>query len=160
MISERPTLTQFIQYRLGPSSSPAGALREMFVRAFGAGSFDLFWRFWNPVYGYALYYWCYRPLRRYLPRSAGVILTFAASGFFLHDLPTGWWIRLIRSFPTGHFPIPFVAVWFSLMGVLTVLSRALKFDYAGWPFAARASVHAGCIAAPFIATLGIVQLAA
>jgi hypothetical protein len=156
----RPTLGQFIELRLGPSSSPGNLLREMFVRSFGAGSFDRFWRNWNPVYGYALYYWCYHPLRRYLPRSVSVLLTFAASGFFLHDLPTGWWIRLIRYLQGGSFPIPFVALWFSLMGILTILSRALRIEYAGWPFAARASINVGCILGAFLAALGIVQFAA
>jgi hypothetical protein len=155
----RPTLNQFIELRLGLSSSPGNLLRQMFSRSFGAGSFDRFWRYWNPVYGYALYYWCYRPLRRYLPRDACVALTFAASGFLLHDLPTGWWIRLIRSFQAGGFPIPFVALWFSLMGVLTILSRALRLDYSRWPFAARAAVNGGCILGALTAALAITRLA-
>jgi hypothetical protein len=158
--TNRPSLNQFIALRLGQSSSPGNLLREMLIRSFGARSFDRFWRYWNPVYGYALYYWCYRPLRRYLPRSASVLLTFAASGFFLHDLPTGWWIRLIRYFQGGHFPVPFVALWFSLMGVLTLLNRAMGLDYGGWPFAARAAVNGACVVGTMLAALGMMQLAA
>jgi hypothetical protein len=45
-----------------------------------APSFAGFWRRWNPVWGYYLLYWCYRPARRVLPRAAAVLVTFAASG--------------------------------------------------------------------------------
>ena len=42
---------------------------------------------------------------------------------------------MIRYFQTGHFPVPFVALWFSLMGGLALLSQGLKLDYADWSFA-------------------------
>ena len=155
----RLTLSQFITLRLGQSSSPARQLLEMLIRAFGAGSFDRFWRYWNPVYGYILYYWCYQPLRRYLPRWVCVLLTFAASGFVLHDLPFGWWVRLIRYFQTGHFPIPFVALWFSLMGGLTLLARGARVDFSAWPFAVRVCINTGCILLTLIGALWLAGLA-
>ena len=158
MTNKRPTLSQFIALCLGPSASPSRQLNEMLSRSFGAASFDRFWHYWNPVYGYALYYWCYRPLRRYLPRSVCVLLTFFASGFVLHDLPFGWWVRLIQYYQTGHLPIPFVALWFSLMGGLTLLSQGMKLDLAKCSFAVRASTNGGCILLALITALRIVLL--
>jgi MBOAT, membrane-bound O-acyltransferase family len=156
----QPSLQQFVAERLGQSQSPGQLLREMLVRAFGAPSFDQFWRSWNPVYGYYLYFHCYRPLRRVWPRWFCVCLTFAASGFFLHDLPFGWWIRLLRSFQTGHFPVPFVTLWFCLMGGLTVLSRGLRWNAGHSPAWLRVGLNAGAIVVTFIIAWGLAQLVA
>ena len=152
-------MMEFVELRLGRQASPAALLGEMLRRAFGASSFDRFWRFWNPVYGYGLYYWCYRPLRQRLPSAWCVLLTFAASGFLLHDLPFGWWVRLIRFFGAGPFPIPLVTLWFVLMGGLVLLCRGLRVDYGAWPFAGRAAINAGCVLAALLAALGLGRLA-
>ena len=158
MKTDQPTLHQFIASRLGPGSSPGQLLRVMLARAFGAGSFDEFWRYWNPVYGYYLYYRCYRPLRRLLPRPLSVLLTFAASGFLLHDLPFGWWVRALRFFQTGRFPVPFVTLWFSSMGGATLLSRALRLNLADRPFAIRVTLNAAWIVLTLLLALGITRL--
>jgi hypothetical protein len=158
MDNTTPTLKQFIELRLGKQTSEINTLKEMLVRSFGANSFHEFWRYWNPVYGYYLYYKCYKPLRKYFPRYMCVILTFAASGFFLHDLPFGWWIRFIRFFQTGHFPIPFVTIWFSLMGVITLITRALQLDIGSNEFAFRVIVNNICIIVPFALILGLMQI--
>src|SRR5579859_1648169 len=149
MRTNQPTLQQFIAERLGESQSAGQLLGEMLVRAFGAPSFDQFWRYWNPVYGYYLNFYCYRPLRRWLPRWACVLLTFAVSGFLLHDLPFGWWIRLARSFQNGHFPIPFVTLWFCLMGGLTVLSHGLRWSSEFSPMWLRITLNSGGIILTF-----------
>ena len=125
----------------------------MLVRTFGAPSFDQFWRYWNPVYGY-LYYRCYRPLRRFFPRAVCVLLTFAASGFLLHDLPFGWWIRLIRSIET----VPFVTLWFCLMGALTLVSRALGWNMSSLPMWVRVTLNSLGIVGTFVFARWIAQL--
>ncbi len=86
------------------------------------------------------------------------MITFAASGFLLHDLPFGWWVRLIRYFQGGAFPIPFVTLWFVLMGGLALLCRGTRLDYSGWPFAVRAAINTGCIALALLLALGLMQL--
>jgi len=131
------TLSEFIAHRLG-SGSEMALLKTMFVRSFGASTFADFWRYWNPVYGYYLQYYCYRPLRRFLPRPVAAVLTFAASDFFLHDLPFGWWIRALKA---ESLPVPFVALWFSRMGILVPITEALKLNLAVRPFAVRAAVN-------------------
>ena len=73
----RETITQFIERSLGRGGRAQS--RSWFMGTFGARFFAEFWRCWNPVYGYALYYWSYRPLRRILPRAAaGCVLAATA----------------------------------------------------------------------------------
>src|SRR4051812_16714546 len=83
----RPTLRRYIEWRLGVGWRCQ--LPNLVMRPLGANSPADFWRYWNPVYGYALSYWSYRPLRRVLPRPLAVWLTFLLCGFVLHDL-VGW----------------------------------------------------------------------
>ncbi len=144
------TLSQFIARRLGDEPNAGVLLKRMFILSFGAPSFREFWRYWNPVYGYFLYYYCYKPLRRGLPRAVCVVATFFVSGFVLHDLLFGWWIRAIR---TGTLPFPFVGVWFSLMGVLVLLTRALHMNWERWPFVLRSLFNSACIVLAFLSTL-------
>ncbi len=98
----------------------------MLTRSFGAGSPAEFWRYWNPVYGHILHYRCYRPLRRWFARGPALLLTFAGSGFLLHDLPFGWWLRVLK---TGSLPLPFVSLWFVLIGTGVLLAEALGISY-------------------------------
>ncbi len=60
-------------------------LSSVFLRPFAAPSLSQFWIRWNPVYGYFLSRYVYRPLRTVFPRSLNVLVTFAFSGFILHD---------------------------------------------------------------------------
>ena len=39
-----------------------------------------FWRLWNPIFGYVLIFFVYRPLRRRMPRPVAVYRTFLTSG--------------------------------------------------------------------------------
>ncbi len=144
------TVVQFIEQRLGGERDVAALLKRMFVLSFGAGSFREFWRYWNPVYGYFLYYYCYKPLRHVMPGSLCVIATFTASGFFLHDLPFGWWIRAIRM---QSLPLPFVSLWFAQMGLLVVLTDVLRLGWGDKSFVIRIVLNLGCIILPFLVGL-------
>ncbi len=80
-----PTLRQYLRFRLGTRGGRT-AWFNFFIKPFGASSFAEFWRWWNPVYGYFLYYYSYRPMSRVMPRPIASFLTFVLCGF-LHDLP-------------------------------------------------------------------------
>lgn len=147
--NSRITLSEFIARRLG-SGNEMALLKTMFARSFGASTFADFWRYWNPVYGYYLQYYCYRPLRRFLPRPVAVVLTFAASGFFLHDLPFGWWVRALKA---EKLPIPFVAFWFASMGILVLITEAFKLNLAARPLAVRVAVNTLLILSTLLGTL-------
>jgi hypothetical protein len=51
---------------------------NVLVRPLAAPSPAEFWRPWNPVWGYVLAVWCYRPARRVLSHAAAVMVTFTA----------------------------------------------------------------------------------
>ncbi len=150
---QRLTLTQFIALRLGKSNEPAVLLKSMLARSFGAGSFRDFWRYWNPVYGYYLFYYCYKPFGRILPRPLSVLITFACSGFFLHDFPFGW---LIRALKTQSLPVPFVALWFSTIGMIVLVAEALTVDLSSYPLPLRVFINVFHIVAPFLIILYLV----
>jgi len=103
----------------------------MFRRSFSAPSFAGFWRYWNPMFSYYLYYWCYKPLTRVLPRSLAVTLTFAVSGA-VHDF--------FASLVVGRFFLLFAPV-FAAFGVLVVVEEWMGSDFLWAPFWLRASIH-------------------
>jgi len=81
------TLAQYILRRTGlPLGSP-GLLRSMLNRSFLARSPRDFWKYWNPIFGYYLGRYIYGPLKKIMPASLALILTFLFSGL-IHDLAT------------------------------------------------------------------------
>ena len=78
------------------------------------------------------------PARRVLPRAAAVLVTFTASGL-AHNLLAVALSRRVN---------PFVTVWFTLYGVVAVVSDALGMDLSRLPGPARVAVNlaylAGC----------------
>jgi hypothetical protein len=136
----RPSLSAYITYLLGSGSS--NQLKNWFERSWGARSFADFWRYSNPVYGYYLSYYAYRPLRRVVPRAVAMWLTFIASGFLLHDF-VGWALgRRIR--------FPEMTLVFALLGLGALASDALHMDMSRWPFVARAGANIAYIAVCFL----------
>jgi hypothetical protein len=157
MHHQRITLDAYVRRRLGGSGGDLSMLGRMFSRSFGAGSFAEFWRYWNPVYSFHLARYCYRPLhRRGMPQWMAVVATFAASGFFLHDLPFWWGVRALR---TGSFPVPFVTVWFVIMAVFALVGARARWTYGTLPIAGRVALNGTQIAAACVAALKVFQVA-
>jgi D-alanyl-lipoteichoic acid acyltransferase DltB (MBOAT superfamily) len=138
--SKSLSLGQYLRFRLGNRGGTT-AWFNFFIRPFGASSFAQFWRLWNPVYGYFLSYYSYRPLSRLMPRSAAMLITFVACGFLLHDLPA--WVFTGRVLPPG------AAITFFMFGLGAIASDRFNMDLSHWPIAARAVVNitylASCI---------------
>lgn len=124
-----PSFRLYLRYRLGPKGGRA-AWFNFFIRPFGASSFAEFWRRWNPVYGYFLLYYCYRPLAKVLPRRAATLLTFATCGFMLHDLPA--WAVARRILPPG------ATIAFILFGLGAIVGETFHIDLSRWPAGLRA----------------------
>ena len=113
----------------------------MLSRSLGAGSFAGFWRYWNPVFGYFLSRYVYSPLRRVLPRTLALVLTFIICGA-LHDLVTA----AVR----GSVAFLFTP-WFFLLGLGVVGG-----GWAGMDFSSRRwTVRAGINLAYVLACLGV-----
>ena len=131
------TLARYVLARNGVPPGARGSLPNMLERSLGASSFAGFWRFWNPIWGYYLGRFVFRPARRVLPPALALILTFAVSGA-LHDLA----VTLVRGTQT------FVLTpWFVLMSLGLLLGEALHMDLSARPRLVRASVHIAYIGA-------------
>jgi hypothetical protein len=110
-------------------------LRNWLLRAFGAGSIGEIWQYWNPVYGYVLGYFVYRPLRRFVPRPIAVWLSFVVCGLALHDL-VGWTLARQVRFPE-------MSLLFALFGAEVVLADYLHLELSSRPLFVRLAVNGG-----------------
>ena len=137
------TLGQYIERRNGVPLGASGALRTMLYRSLGAGSLDNFWRYWNPIFGYYLAKYVDSPLRRFLPRSIALLLTFVICGA-LHDLAAMAARGSVAFFCTTMF-------FFFGLGVL--FGRWAALDFSGLPWAARAAINVTYIVACFALAL-------
>jgi D-alanyl-lipoteichoic acid acyltransferase DltB (MBOAT superfamily) len=99
--------------RTGLPVGSRGELRQNLYRAFTASSFGRFWQIWNPLFGFYLQLWLYRPLQRRLPQSLALWLTFVGNGM-LHDAVT----MLVRQ-DVALFFTP----WFALMGAYVLAEK-------------------------------------
>jgi hypothetical protein len=140
--ARRLTLSQYLRLRLG-SKGGWSAWFNFFIKPFGASSFVQFWRLWDPVYGYYLYYYSYRPLSRVAPRPLAMLATFLVCGFALHELPA--WVFTRRILPPG------ATIAFLMFGVVAIVSERAHMNLSSWPVLARAALNvaylAGCIGA-------------
>jgi len=144
---KRLTFNEYMRFRLGHRGGST-AWFNFWIKPFTAPSFAGFWRLWNPVYGYFLYYWSYRPLSRLMPRWAALIATFIACGV-LHDLAA--WSVARRALPPG------ATIAFILFALGVVLSERLDMDLSGWPLPGRAVINAGYLATCVLTMLVIVR---
>jgi hypothetical protein len=133
-----PGFHAFIVRRVGEPRHVGRFALNWFLRPLSAGSFSGFWRSWNPVYGYVLTFYVYRPLRSVMPEPLAVLATFLVSGFFLHDVPFGSGLEALR----GEAAIPEVTVLMAIFGVLAVATDRLGVDLSGRR--RRARVVANC----------------
>lgn len=131
------TLTEYITRRLGQSTKEQAL--NFLAKPFGAASFTEFWQYWNPVWGYFLRYYCYRPLRKHLPRAIAVFLTFFVCGL-VHDLP----IALLAYVTIGKPPLFTLTAFFSLIGCLMIFTEKTKLQFTGVPIGFRWIIH--CVA--------------
>ena len=132
---QTPGFHEFIFRRLGDPRHPVRFLRNFFLVPLCSRSFGEFWRLWNPIFGYVLIFFVYRPLRGRMPQPVAVYLTFLPSGFLLHDQPFNLSADLYR----GRLEFPVVTLLFAVFGLLTLLSEALAIDLSRFPPWVRAA---------------------
>ncbi|OUS71268.1 acyltransferase [Pseudoalteromonas sp. A601] len=141
-VSNHITLAQYVKKRTGVPLGASGSMSNMLKRSFGAPSFYLFWRYWNPIWSYYLSRYVMKPTSSFLPHWCAVIITFAISGA-LHDLA----VMLIK-FKLLFFFTP----WFSLMAVCAVLSLKLRLSFLHFPMSVRAFINFLYISGSFYLT--------
>lgn len=120
---------------LGHSDS----LSNMLSRSLGAGKFSIFWQYWNPIWGFYLGKYIFKPLKLILPQALSLVITFVVCGF-IHDLA----IMLLKQ----KFTL-LLTPWFLFMGLGVILSDYARIDYSEFPWIVRAglniSIILGCL---------------
>ncbi|NDW20513.1 acyltransferase [Alteromonas hispanica] len=135
-------LNQYVKKRTGVGLGDSDSLQNMLSRSLGASTFGNFWRYWNPIWSYYLSLYVMRPLSKWLPQWLAILMTFAVSGA-LHDLA----VTLIK----WHL-VFFFTPWFSVMGVAVLVTSKLRFNYAGFSWAIRATFNLAIIVACYLLT--------
>ncbi|MFD2167001.1 acyltransferase [Thalassotalea euphylliae] len=136
------SLAQYVKKRNGVPLGAKHSLRNMLTRALGAGSFPVFWQYWNPIWGYYLYRKVMQPSSSFLPAWLAVIVTFFISGA-LHDLA----IALVK-----WQVFVFFTPWFTLMGAMVVVSKYFSISYSKLPWFARSLINIAWIVSAFFTT--------
>lgn len=130
------SLTAYVKRRNGVALGAPGSMGNMLMRSLGAGSFDVFWHHWNPIWGYYLSRRVMKPLSARLPVGLAQLLTFAVSGA-LHDVA----ITLVK------WDFTFVLTpWFSLMGIIVVMTKLTGISYHKQIWLLRAWINLSIIA--------------
>jgi hypothetical protein len=140
------TLTQYINHRLGATSEEQAI--NFLGKPFGARSLAEFWQYWNPVWSYFLLFYCYRLLRRNLPRWLSVVVTFLFCGL-LHDLPFG----ILSYSKVGRPPFFTLTAFLTLNGLLVVLSEKVRFRLTRIPTGFRWLTHVTILTMCYLAAL-------
>ncbi|QSX39406.1 MBOAT family O-acyltransferase [Shewanella cyperi] len=136
------SLSQYVRKRNGVALGASHSMRNMLSRSFGAGSFPVFWHYWNPIWGYYLSRYIMKPLGLLLPSWQAVIFTFLVSGA-LHDLA----VSLVK-----WKVVIFFTPWFFLMGIAVVLSKYFSISYRSYPWFVRAAINILFIGSTLLAT--------
>ncbi len=142
------TLAEYVHRRNGVPLGSAGSLRNMLARSFGASSFANFWRYWNPIFGYALARYVHSALQRLLPPALAVVATFAVCGA-VHDLVT----TLVRGSPAVVF-----TPWFVCLAVGALAGSAGRMNLEKLPWSFRAAINSGYLLVCLAASLGLRRL--
>ncbi|MCM4169473.1 hypothetical protein KCTC52924_00508 [Arenibacter antarcticus] len=113
------TLAEYIKRRNGVSAGKPKSLRNNLYRSLGAKNFSTFWNYWNPIFGYYLGKYIFKPLRKTFPVSISLVFTFIFCGL-IHDTVTSIFRSNISLFFT---------TWFLYMGFAVLLTRMLKHNF-------------------------------
>ena len=137
------SLFEYVKKRNGVSMGSPRSLRNNLYRSLGAKNFSTFWNYWNPIFGYYLGKFIFKPLKKFLPVSLSILLTFTFCGL-LHDFVT----TALR----GNISI-FFTPWFLVMGIAVLLTTALKLNFSNQIWITRAIINLGFIIACFSLTI-------
>lgn len=137
------SLSAYVKKRNGLPLGASGSMRNMFQRSLGAESFYIFWRYWNPIWGYYLSRNVMRPSSVFLPIWLATVLTFTVSGG-LHDLA----VSLVKWRMTFFF-----TPWFVLMSGAVFASKHFNISFKTYPWSIRALVNMAIISVCLYVTI-------
>ena len=125
------SLAGYVKKINGVPLGASGSLSNMLSNSLGASSFLLFWRYWNPIWGYYLARFIMRPVSNVLPNSLATLVTFGMSGL-LHDIA----IMILK------LKVVFICTpLFLLFGVVVVMTELLKLNFTSTPWMLRVSIN-------------------
>ena len=126
------TLTEYIKKRNGVPIGSSKSLRNNLYRSLGAKNFSAFWNYWNPIFGYYLGKFIFKPLKRIFPVNIALVFTFIFCGL-IHDGVT----TIFR----GKISL-FFTIWFSIMGLAVLITKYLNHNFKKrvWIFRALANL--------------------
>lgn len=128
----------------------SGSLRNNLRRSFGAHNFAVFWNYWNPIFGYFLGKFIFKPLKKLLPIALSLVLTFVFCGL-VHDAVTVLFRGGTSFFFTG---------WFLLMSLAVLLSKYFPYDASKQAWLVRAIINISIIATCYALTIYLTKILA
>ncbi|UII26718.1 acyltransferase [Fulvivirga maritima] len=142
------SLSEYVKKRNGVAMGSSKSLRNNLYRSLGAANFSLFWNYWNPIFGYYLGNFIFKPLKKFIPVSIALVLTFVFCGL-IHDAVT----TLLRK----HISL-FFTLWFFFMSLIVLLTRVFQHNFSNHPWIIRATINIVIISFCFLATYLILKV--
>ena len=142
------TLTDYIKKRNGVAIGSSKSLRNNLYRSLGSKNFSTFWRYWNPIFGYFLGKFIFKPLKNVFPVVIAFLLTFVFSGL-IHDTVT----TLVRGKTSFVF-----SIWFLFMGVAVLITKFLNHNFSNQKWIIRAILNLTIISFCLLLTLYVHKL--
>lgn len=133
------SLAGYVRRRNGVPLGHKDSLPNMLRHSFGAASFDRFWLYWNPIWGYYLGRWFMQPAGRILPAPLAVWFALIMSGA-AHDIAAS----LVKMRPLLLF-----TTWFTVMGAAVVLVQHFGWAVPRAPFWLRSAINLAWLIATF-----------
>lgn len=141
------TLIEYVKKRNGVPIGNSKSLRNNLSRSLGAKNFSTFWKYWNPIFGYYLGKFIFKPLKRIFPIGIALLFTLTFCGL-IHDVVT-----IIFRGKTSFF----FTLWFLLMGLAVLISKFYKHNFAEKKWIIRALVNLSIISTCFLMTFYITR---
>lgn len=136
-------LTEYIKKRNGVPIGSSKSLRNNLYRSIGAKNFSAFWNYWNPIFGYYLGRFIFKPLKKVFPVALSLILTFIFCGL-IHDAVTTIYRGRISFFFT---------IWFLIMGVAVLTTKYFRHNFSKQSWIFRAFINLSILVSCFVAAL-------
>ncbi len=141
------TLKEYIKKRNGVAVGNPKSLRNNLYRSLGAKNFSIFWTYWNPIFGYYLGNFIFKPLKRYFPVAIALLLTFIFCGL-IHDAVT----ILFR----GETSL-FFTLWFLIMGGAVLITKHFNLNYLKQLWIIRVLINLSVISFCLLMTIYITK---
>lgn len=141
-------LAEYVKKRNSVAMGQPNSLRNNLTRSLGASNFANFWIYWNPIFGFYLGNFIFKPLKKFLPELLALIVTFVFCGL-IHDLVT----TLVRGSASLFFTL-----WFFFMSFFVVFSKITTYNLSRQNWRVRTVANLAIIVTCFFLTKKILSV--